>query len=238
MLEIWTKPASLRPLNLAATLGCFTLCVAGAVTSGCGSDTGGGSGGSGSGGSGSSSSSSSRSSSSSSSSAASSSASGGATSHTVTFTLDTTSKADGINQLALVEANEKVFLVGDFNGWNPQDPKYVMTPVAAKDGFFTITLTFPFDGANGKIDTGASMEYKFAKTTDTLADVWGNGAKDFFVVDAEHPCTKATGETKGLFEWKVNLKLTIPAENTDVPVFVMPAWRDYAETKYGYKTCT
>src|SRR4051812_13153972 len=207
MLKISTKPASLRPRKLAAPVG-FTLCILGALAAGCGDDTGGGGGGSGSTGSsgstaatsGSTSKSSSSASGSSGSSSSASSSSGGTTSHKVTFTVDTTSKADGAKLLAEVKADEKVFLVGAFNNWNPQDPLYAMTPVAGQPGKFTITLTFPGDYPGGMLDTGASFEYKFAKTTDKpgdppAGDPWGNGVKDYFKIDATHPtCPDAPGE--------------------------------------------
>jgi len=234
MLEISTDPDGLRPLRLVARLG-FMLCIIGSLAAGCGDGTGsGGAGGTGGMGSASSSKSTTASSSSASSSSATSSSSG-QTLHSVTFTVDTTTKADGTKELAKVLTNEKVFLAGAFNGWNPQDDAYAMMPIAGKDGQFTITLTFPRDASDGtRIDTGALFEYKFAKTTDKATDPWGNGMKDYSVVDATHRCTNDPTQTSGLFEVE-NLKLTIPATNMDV-THVVEAWRDYAESQ-GYKTC-
>jgi hypothetical protein len=155
----------------------------------------------------------------------------------VTFVVDTTSQADGKQKLAEVKPGEQVFLVGEFNGWNPQDPKYAMTEVPNQPGKYSITLQFPLETSSGPIDTGAELQYKYAKTTDQPGtDVWGNGVKDFFQVDATHPCTNAPTEKAGLFELKENLKLTIPATATELPAYVVPAWRDYAQS-LGYKTC-
>jgi hypothetical protein len=240
MLKISTRPASLRPLRLGASLG-FTLCILGWFAAGCGDETTGGGGSGGSGGSASSTNSSSSSKSTSSSSgssvAASSSGSGSAT-HSVKFTVDTT-KVTAFNTLAAVISPEQVFLVGAFNGWNPQDPAYAMRPVAGQLGKFSITLTFPRDSPDGMLDTGAAFEYKYAKTTDRLgpnppADPWGNGQKAFFTVDATHPCTNFPAATAGLFEIS-NLKITIPAGDMEFNDTV-DAWRDYAES-FGFKTC-
>jgi hypothetical protein len=146
-----------------------------------------------------------------------------------------------VNLLAEVKPNEEVFLVGAFNNWNPQDPLYAMKPVVGQAGKFTISLTFPGDYYGGLIDTGASFEYKFAKTTDLpgdppAGDPWGNGVKDFFKIDVTHPCTKFPAETSGLFELKPNLTITIPASDMEVP-YTVPAWRDLAEMLGPYKSC-
>src|SRR5262245_51473207 len=138
MLKISTNPASLRPLRLGASLG-FTLCILGAFSAGCGDETSGGGGSGGSSSSANSSSSSKAASSTSGSSVASSTSGSGSAAHSVKFTVDTTKVSDGKN-LATVVDPEKVFLVGAFNGWNPQDPLYAMTPVAGQAGKFSISL--------------------------------------------------------------------------------------------------
>jgi hypothetical protein len=135
-----------------------------------------------------------------------------------------------------VKAGEQVFLVGAFNGWQPQDAMYVMAPVPNQPGKFSITLSFPFEGKEGTIDTGASFKYKYTKTTDTPAgDGWENGVKDFFQVDAAHPCSNFPREKAGLFEIQ-DLAITIPATDTELPAYAVPAWRNYAQS-LGYKSC-
>jgi hypothetical protein len=138
-----------------------------------------------------------------------------------------------------VEAGEKVFLVGAFNGWKPQEEAYAMAPVTGQPGKFSISLTFPREAPDQTmIDTGSSFEYKFTKTTDTpTGDGWENGLKDFFTVDGTHPCTNFPGEAAGLFE-RSNLVITIEAADQELPVYVVPAWRNYAEKLGPYKTCT
>lgn len=167
---------------------------------------------------------------------------------TVTFTADTTSMADGANKLAEVTGNNKVYMVGGFNGWDPQNPDTAMYDdgthgdAAAGDGIYTFQVTFPYTSPDGGTtwnigDSG--FDYKFAMTTDDAADAWGNGVKDVFMIDGTHVCGNdpTTTSTYGLFEFQSNLTLTVPDSDTTVD-YTVPAWRDYAADTYGLPVCT
>lgn len=147
---------------------------------------------------------------------------------TVTFRIDTSGKADGKNQLALVKSGEQVFLVGNFNGWDPQQPAYQMT--AESDGRFSFTKTF---------DSGQELEFKFAKT----GSGWGNGEKAF-----GGPCggspdmagadggAAADGGVSGAL-WEVpNRRYTVGNKDATLGPFTIDAWRDFAQT-FGYSSC-
>ena len=144
--------------------------------------------------------------------------------------------ADGANLLAEVLLDETVFMVGSFNGWNPQDTVYELLPVAGSPGIFAITLAFPLDIGNGEmLMAGDMIEYKFTKTSNDPGNGWANGIKNFFPVDAVHTCPMFPNETVGLFETG-NLTLTIPDVDTELQSVVVDAWRNYAES-FGYFSC-
>jgi hypothetical protein len=162
---------------------------------------------------------------------------GGISGVELTITVDTTQQADGSHLLAEVKPGEQVFLVGDFNGWNPQDSGYAMTPVDGQPGFFSISLRFPLYTNGAVLDSGAQLIYKYAKTTDDQSQPWGNGIKDVFPIDANHACPNApAGTAYGLFE-TMNYTLTVPDTDQAPAAFQVPAWRDLAES-YGLPTCT
>lgn len=161
--------------------------------------------------------------------------SSGMTPVSVTFTVDTSTMADGMYALAEVLPTEQVFMVGSFNDWNPQDPNYTLTAEAGSPGIFTITLSFPLATPGGMLDVGDMMEYKFAKTTDDGGDAWGNGMKNYFLIDDVHTCPNFPEATAGLFETG-NLTLTIPDADEELQTVVIDAWRNYAES-FGYNSC-
>lgn len=153
----------------------------------------------------------------------------------LTFTVDTSyTDADG-NALAEVKDGEKVYVVGSFTSWNPNNESYAMTDNG--DGTWSLTLDLPhtgkdYDGNDVVLEEGAFIEYKFAKTgSDPTADPnnnWSEGVKD--VVES---CTD--GSSPGLVE-VANLTYTITAESHTFDTFMVEAWRDTAES-YGYTSC-
>ena len=148
----------------------------------------------------------------------------------LTFTVDTTyTDADG-NALAEVKDGEKVYVVGDFTGWNPNNESYAMTDNG--DGTWSLTLDLPHTAKNAdgsdlmELTTGTAIFYKFAKTSSDPADEWSEGVKD--VVDT-------CGDGKGLMETG-NFEYTITAESHTFDTYMVEAWRDTAES-YGYTSC-
>ncbi len=152
----------------------------------------------------------------------------------VTFTVDVNIDADGdpATNLNEVKEGEQVFVVGDFCGWNPNDPAYALTD----NGDGTYTGTFEFT-------VGSTILFKFAKTTSNPDDAWAEGEKNFMSdQEADYPgCTLQIDDgtpqdfAMGLFEVP-NRELTIPDTDYDVGAIEIDAWRDTAES-YGLHSC-
>lgn len=144
--------------------------------------------------------------------------------------------ADGVNLLAEVLDGEQVFLVGEFNDWNPQDPSYALDPLPGAVGQFSIEVEFPLTTANGPVlDAGSNFIYKFAKTSGDPGDVWANGIKDYFETDAVHTCPNVPAAPAGLYETG-NYELIVPDLDAEVPTRQVAAWRMHAES-FGYPAC-
>ncbi len=146
----------------------------------------------------------------------------------VTFTVDLNIDADNNPDTNLneVKEGEQVFIVGDMNGWDPNDPAMAMTDNG--DGTYSITLELP---------AGAGIIFKFAKTTSNPDDAWAEGEKDY--MNDQDPdwngCTNFEDDTEGLFEVS-NREYTVPESDADAGTFPIDAWRDTAEA-YGLHSC-
>lgn len=155
---------------------------------------------------------------------------------TLTFKVDVSGMADGSHQLNEVKSGEKVFVVGNFTGWNPNNAEFAMTDEG--NGIWSLTLTLPYtgkdyDGNDFIVEEGASLEYKFAKTNNANGD-WSEGIKDY-IPTSEKACPNDNGSGGGL--WEVgNLTLTVGAASQTLDTFSADAWRDTAQA-LGYPSC-
>lgn len=145
----------------------------------------------------------------------------------VTFVADLNIDADSDIRTDLnhVGLREKVFVVGNFTDWNPNNPDFAMTETEEGSKVYYITLTFAPDTA---------LEYKFAKTTSDPSDPWAEGQKDYKSM-REQPCDIAPEGAKGAL-WEIPNYQYMVEPNTDLPVHMIDAWRATAES-YGLVSC-
>lgn len=156
---------------------------------------------------------------------------------TLTFKVDVSSMADGTHHLAEVKSGEKVYVVGSFTGWNPNNEEFAMTDEG--NGIWSLTLTLPYtgkdyDGNDFMVEPGATLDYKFAKTTSIPDQPWAEGPKDY-IPTSEKACPGDNGAGGGLWEI-ANLSLTVGDASQVLDTVVVDAWRETAES-YGYLSC-
>ncbi len=146
----------------------------------------------------------------------------------ITFTVDLNIDADNNPDTNLneVKEGEDVFIVGNFNEWNPNDPEYAMSDNG--DNTWSITVPFP---------VGTTIYFKFAKTSSDPNNPWAEGEKDYRTTEDEgwKPCEGHSEVTEGLFEVD-NREYAVPETDDVLESFPIDAWRDTAEA-YGLYSC-